>query len=338
MSFAIGSPFTRFVMEQQRLHPGATGEFTGLLSDLMVGAKIIARESSHAGLVDILGAAGGVNIQGEEVQKLDELSNRILVDIMGRTGRVAAMASEEVTDVIQVPRGYPMGNYLLCFDPLDGSSNIDANVNVGTIFSVLKRTSSSPEVGTEEFLQPGMEQVAAGYFIYGPSTIMVFTTGDGVHGFTLDPGVGEFLLSHPNIQTPARGKVYSINEGNSPWWTPGVKAYIDHLKVPSKPDGRKGYSLRYIGSLVADFHRTLLYGGIFLYPADTKDRTKPRGKLRLLYEANPLSMVMAHAGGRSTDGKINVLEIVPTELHQRVPLIIGSRDDVTEATEFLKDD
>jgi fructose-1,6-bisphosphatase I len=230
------------------------------------------------------------------------------------------------------------GKYVVTFDPLDGSSNIDANVSIGSIFGVYRRVSPEGTPGTlEDLLQPGSRQIAAGYVIYGSSTMFVYTARSGVAGFTLDPAVGEFLCSHPDIRTPARGAIYSVNEGNTSYWTPGVRRYVEHLKSSENARG-KAYSSRYIGSLVADFHRNLLYGGIFLYPADRKDPSKPRGKLRLLYEANPLALIAEQAGGAALDGSVRILDLKPTELHERVPLFLGSADDVAEAQNFLRED
>jgi fructose-1,6-bisphosphatase I len=242
------------------------------------------------------------------------------------------MASEEEADYIPVPQGYPVGRYVILFDPCDGSSNIDVNVAIGTIFSVLRKVSREERGCLRDCLQAGVNQVAAGYVVYGSSTMLVMTTGQGVHGFTLDPSVGEYFLSHPHINTPLRGHIYSANEGNSHRWNDGVKNYLNYLKTP-KPEENRPYTARYVGSLVSDFHRNLLKGGIFLYPADSKNKN---GKLRLLYEANPMSMVIEQAGGAASNGTKRILEIEPEELHQRTPLIIGSAEDVSEADEFIQ--
>jgi len=331
-----GITVTKHLLLTQTEVPGATGAFTRLINELIVAAKLISREVTKAGLVDILGITGRENVQGEQVRKLDDFSNDVIVGRMESCGEVCAMASEEVADIIEIPRQYRLGNYVLIFDPLDGSSNIDANVSVGTIFSILYRVSERGEQGTlEDVLQPGYKQVAAGYFIYGSSTMMVYCAGSGVHGFTLDPSVGEFLLSHENIVTPARGNIFSINEGNYNYWDEKVQRYIDHLKDPNAGH-RKAYTSRYIGSLVADFHRNLLYGGIFLYPADKKDPRQPYGKLRLMCEASPLAFVVEHAGGAASTGTERILDVVPEQIHQRVPLIIGSKEDVRTAEEFIQ--
>jgi len=331
-----GMSVQRHIMEQERHFPLATGNLTGLLMDLIYAAKIISREVNKAGLVDILGLAGTENIHGEAVKKLDEYANDRLFKAMDHGGHLCIMASEERDEVIQIPDKFPKGNYVLLFDPLDGSSNIDANVSIGTIFSI-HRKKTDGEVGTlEDCLQKGADQVAAGYIIYGSSTMLVFTTGQGVNGYTLDPSVGEFILSHIDIKTPSKGKIYSANEGNSKFWDEGTRKYIDYLKEKDSATGRP-YSLRYIGSLVADFHRNLLYGGIFLYPADYKDPNKPKGKLRLLYEASPMAFIVEQAGGMATTGKENIMDIIPTELHQKVPLVIGSREDVLMYQKFISE-
>ena len=317
---------TRYIMERERDFPQASGEFSDLLSDLLLAGKLIQRQVSRAGLLDILGKTGDVNVQGEEVMKLDEFANRTIYQAMDHTGHLCVMASEEEDDVLQIPPQYPTGKYVLNFDPLDGSSNIDANVSIGTIFSIHRRITPGDGPGSVvDCLQPGRRQVCAGYLVYGSSTMLVYTTGQGVHGFTYDPSVGEFLMSHEDIRIPKRGSIYSTNEGNAARWDEGTAAYIGHLK-------QKPYKSRYIGSLVADFHRTLLYGGIFLYPGDKKHAD---GKLRLLYEASPLSFIAEQAGGMATTGKTPILDVQPVELHQRIPLIIGSEEDVKEYLSYL---
>ncbi len=330
----IGITVTEHLLIHQKESPMATGRFTRLMGELIFSAKIIAREVRKAGLVDILGLTGEVNVQGEAVRKLDDYANKILIYRMQRSGVLCAMASEENADIIEVPENLPRDDYLLIFDPLDGSSNIDANVNIGTIFSIRKKTSDRPYVTLEDFLQKGSEQIAAGYFLYGSSTMLVYTTGDGVNGFTLDPSVGEFLLSHPDIKTPEMGKIYSVNEAYTCYWDDTTRRTVEYFKSPDNDRG-KPYSSRYIGSLVADFHRNLIYGGIFMYPADKRDPAKPRGKLRLLCEAAPLAFVVEQAGGAATDGKTRILDIKPERLHERVPLFIGSKKDVDKATELM---
>ncbi|WP_428122371.1 class 1 fructose-bisphosphatase [Dissulfurimicrobium sp.] len=333
----LGITVTEHLLIHQKESPAATGQFTRLLSELIFSAKIIAREVKKAGLVDILGLTGDINVQGEQVRKLDEFSNRVLIYRMQRSGVLCAMASEENADVIEVPDDMPRGNYILIFDPLDGSSNIDVNVNIGTIFSIYRVVGERPYVTMEEFLRKGSEQVAAGYFLYGPSTMLVYTTGKGVHGFTLDPTVGEFLLSHPDIRIPEQGRIYSVNESNTNYWDGRTKKVVDYFKSTENAR-RKPYTARYIGALVADFHRNLLDGGIFMYPADNKDPAKPSGKLRLLCEAAPLAFVAEQAGGAATDGRERILDIRAAHLHQRTPLFIGSRRDVETATAIMKGD
>jgi fructose-1,6-bisphosphatase I len=276
-----------------------------------------------AGLADILGATDAENVQGEVQQKLDILANEIIVKAMDHGGRLCAMASEEEPGIIQIPEPFKCGKYCLLFDPLDGSSNIDVNVPVGTIFSVVRKITRGRHGELEDMLQPGRRQVAAGYVIYGSSTMLVYTTGQGVHGFTLDPSIGEFLLSHPNIRIPDNGRYLSVNDSYEQLWDDNVKRVMRTFR--GLDTSRKALNTRYVGSLVADFHRNLLGGGIFAYPANTKST---RGKLRLLYEANPLAFIVEQAGGAASDGANRILDVAPTELHQRTPLYIGSASDV----------
>lgn len=330
----LGTTVVEHLLRTQQKTPMATGSFTRLINGIIVAAKVIQREVNKAGLVDILGFAGRMNVQGEQVRKLDDFANDTMRHRLQSCGEVCVLASEEDADIIEVPRQYQKGHYVVVFDPLDGSSNIDANVSIGTIFSIYRRVTSGDGDGTlEDVLQPGHKQVAAGYIIYGSSTVMVFSAGNGVHGFTLDPSVGEFLLSHEDIRIPPRGKIFSVNEGNYNYWEPNIKRYIEYLKDP-QGNHKTNYTSRYIGSLVADFHRNLLYGGIFLYPADKKDPRKPHGKLRLMCEANPMSFIVEQAGGAATTGADRILDIVPDDLHQRVPLIIGSKEDVEVFQDF----
>ncbi len=319
----------QFIMEQeQRYAPEATGELSNLLYDIALAAKIINSHVRMAGLADILGSAGAINVQGEVVQKLDEFANDTMKHALLRTGRVCLLASEEDDEPIPIPNGYPTGKYAVLYDPLDGSSNIDVNVSIGTIFSIHRRVSAGTgRGGLEDCLQPGRRQVAAGYVLYGSSTMMVYTTGHGVHGFTFDPTIGEFLLSHPNIVTPATGKYYSVNESNFTRWQPPVQQVVRRWKED------EGKNSRYIGSLVADFHRNLLAGGVFAYPGDKK---AAQGKLRLLYECAPLALICEQAGGYASDGTRCILEIQPEGLHQRSPLFIGARDDVQRVEQALK--
>ncbi|RQD56921.1 MAG: class 1 fructose-bisphosphatase [Desulfonatronovibrio sp. MSAO_Bac4] len=324
---------TEQLLIHQKESPMATGRFTRLLNELILSAKIISREVNKAGLVNVLGFTGETNVQGEKVKKLDEFANSILIYRMQRSGLLCAISSEENADLIQVPDNFRRGDYILIFDPLDGSSNIDVNVSIGTIFSIFRRIEEDGPVSLDEVLRKGSQQVAAGYFLYGTSTMMVYTTGDGVHGFTLDPSVGEFLLSHQNIKIPESGKVYSVNEGNYPYWDEKTREAISWFKSPSN-SRKKPYTGRYIGSMVSDFHRNLIYGGIFMYPKDSKDSKLSSGKLRLMCEANPMAFIAEQAGGMATDGINRILDIEPTELHQRVPLFIGSKNDVLKVQEI----
>ncbi len=323
----------RHIIEMERQHPGATGNFSNILRDLSLAIKIVWREVSKAGLVNILGAAGTQNVSGDAVKKLDVFADETIYKAMDHGGHLCAMASEEHESIIHIPDQYPKGKYVLLYDPLDGSGNIDANVSIGTIFSIYRRVSKSGDGTITDLLQPGYKQIAAGYVVFGSSTMLVYTSGDGVHGFTLDPSIGEFLLSHEDIKMPKRGKIYSVNEGNYKWWDAGVKKYIKYLQEEDKATGRP-YSTRYIGSLVADFHRTLLYGGIYLYPGDSRNKS---GKLRLMYENNPLAYICEQAGGRAIDGTKRILDVIPTELHQRTPVFIGSEEDVTMCEKFLRE-
>ncbi len=337
----VGITITQHLLNEQRLNPEATGAFTTLLNELIVAAKVISREVNKAGLADILGSTGKINVQNEQVQKLDVFANNVVIERLQHIGQLCCMGSEENADLIDIPSRYPKGNYIILFDPLDGSSNIDVNVSIGTIFGVYKKKSEETDIDCllNDVLQPGMEQVAAGYFIYGSSTMMVYTTGNGtgVHGFTLYPSIGEFLLSHEHIRIPEKSKTYSVNEGNYPYWDENTRALVDYFKSVDRETGRP-YSARYVGSLVADFHRNLLKGGIFMYPADRKDPKKPTGKLRLMVEANPLALVAKEAGGYASDGHGPILEIDPKELHQRVPLYIGNKEDVELAEKFIGGD
>jgi fructose-1,6-bisphosphatase I len=320
----------RYIIEQEKMHPQATGELSGLLYDLALAAKMIANKVRSAGLADILGSAENINVQGETQQKLDVIANEIVIKAVDHGGRLCALASEEEAGIIQIPDSFKCGKYCLMFDPLDGSSNIDVNVPVGTIFSVVRKITRGSRGELEDMLQPGRRQVAAGYVIYGSSTMLVYTTGQGAHGFTLDPQIGEFLLSHPNIVIPHHGRYLSVNDSYESVWSEDVRALMRRYRGL---DGeRSAMNVRYVGSLVADFHRNLLGGGIFAYPPNTKS---PNGKLRLLYEANPLAFIVEQAGGAATDGHRRILDVEPTELHQRTPLYIGSKGDVNIATSML---
>ncbi len=321
----------RYIIEQERLYPEATGELSGILYDICLAAKMISNKVRRAGLVDILGATGLDNIQGEDVQKLDVFANETIMKAMDHGGRLCAMASEEEPGIIPIPDGFRCGKYCLLFDPLDGSSNIDVNVPVGTIFSVVRKITRGTRGEMEDMLQPGRRQVAAGYIIYGSSTMLVYTTGQGAHGFTYDPSIGEFLLSHPDIRIPTTPRYLSVNDAYENQWEEPVRSLM--RKYRGLEGDRKPLSVRYVGSLVADFHRNLLGGGVFCYPRNVR---RPNGKLRLLYEANPLAFIVEQAGGAACDGSTRILDIQPTELHQRTPLYIGSKPEVELAHETLR--
>ena len=324
LALPVGTTLDRFIMRKQEDFPYATGELSQLLRDIALAAKIVNREINRSGLIDIAGAYGSQNVQGEDQQKLDVIANIRFIRALRNGGEVCTIISEEDDDMIQT--GNNQGKYIVAIDPLDGSSNIDVNVSIGTIFSIYRRVSPIGREGIlADCLQPGTHQVAAGYVIYGSSTMMVYTTGNGVNGFTYEPSLGEFFLSHPDIQTPATGKVYSINEGAAESFSPGVAAYIQQCKAG-------GFSGRYIGSLVADFHRNLLKGGIYMYPATAKN---PNGKLRLMYECNPLAFIVEQAGGRSSNGVRRTLELEPTACHERCPVFIGSRELVEQAEALI---
>jgi fructose-1,6-bisphosphatase I len=322
----------RHILDEQQSHPEATGAFTGLLYDLALAGKVIADEMNRAGLAEILGRAGQTNVQGEEVMKVDLLADDVIRKLNDHTGRLAIMVSEEHDDAILIPAKYPTGKYVLLYDPLDGSSNIDFNVSVGTIFAIHHRKSAEGPGTLEDCLQPGRDLAAAGYISYSASTMLVYSAGHGVHGFTLDPNIGEFILSHPNIRIPARGGYYSADQGYEKYWSEGVRRFTQYLR-----DESGVISQRYVGSLVADFHRTLLSGGIFYYPANRKDATRAHGKLRLLYEAAPFAFLAEQAGGYASDGTQRILDIQPTSLHQRTPLFIGSRELALKAEEFIRE-
>lgn len=321
---------TQFIIAHGRTYPGATGDFTALMNAVALAAKMISREVNKAGLVDILGATGGVNVQGELVQKLDVLAHDAMVDALGPTGLVCVMGSEEAEDPVPVPENCADGSYAVLFDPLDGSSNIDVGAPIGTIFSIRRRVTLSGPGVLEDLVQPGRNQVAAGYVLYGSSTMFVYTTGHGVHHFTLDPSLGEFLLTTDLLTYPETTHIYSANEGNAVGWSEADRRWVEHLKETDSATGRP-YSTRYIGALVADFHRNLIQGGVFAYPADTKNRN---GKLRLLYEAAPMAFLAEQAGGAASDGVMRVLDIEPVGLHQRTPLYIGSSAEIERVERF----
>eukprot|EP01027_Heterolobosea_sp_BB2_P020856 GEZU01029792.1.p1 GENE.GEZU01029792.1~~GEZU01029792.1.p1 ORF type:complete len:331 (+),score=148.32 GEZU01029792.1:135-1127(+) len=319
---------TRHIINEHRGNKELQADLTILFTSIQLACKAIASAVRTAGISNLYGFTGETNAQGEQVKKLDIISNENFINALAFTERVSVMASEENDDIIKVSK-HLRGKYVVVFDPLDGSSNIDAAVPVGSIFGIYKKVSESEEGSVEDVLQPGNKLIAAGYAMYSSSTIMIMSTGNGVYGFTLDPTIGEFILSHTNIRIPKRGKIYSVNEGNAWTWLEPTKNYINSLKAPDRL-----YSQRYIGSMVADVHRTLLYGGIFMYPEDKKS---PSGKLRLLYECNPMSFLVEQAGGKATTGRQRILDIVPEKVHQRVPIYLGSPEDVDDLLSFYRD-
>lgn len=324
---------TQFIVERQAQYPQAKGALTRLLNDIATAAKIVNREINAAGLVDILGYEGSSNIQGESQKKLDVYANERFIEALKGGGECCAIASEENEKIISFQNEFSdLGKYVVAIDPLDGSSNIEANVSIGTVFSIYRRLTDIGGGRLEDMLQPGVNLVAAGYVIYGSSTMLVYTTGRGVNGFTLDPSVGIFCLSHPDMRFPETGKIYSINEGNYRYFPEGVKKYIKYCQEED-PASQRPYTSRYIGSMVADFHRNLIKGGIFMYPATVKH---PRGKLRLLYECNPVAFLAEQAGGKATDGLHRILEIEPKTLHQRSPMYIGPKHMVEKLEEMLR--
>jgi len=323
---------SRFITRMQEATSGVTGEFSSLLTQVGLVGKLIAQDLRRAGLIHILGTTGEINVQGETVKKLDEIANETFLQVFGGSGLVCALASEEMDKPVLFPDHWPQAKYMLLFDPLDGSSNTDCNMPLGAIFSIVKSERTDRMPTEDELVRKGTEQVASGYLLYGSSTMLVFTVGQGVHGFTLEPGIGEYILSHEQISIPARGKIYATNEGNYHKWAAGTQKYVDYLKLQDTATGRP-YSGRYSGCLVADVHRILLDGGLYLYPGEL---ARPEGKLRLLYEANPLAWVVEQAGGRASTGTMRILDVEAKQLHQRVPLIIGSANDVRDAEEFVQ--
>lgn len=326
---------TQFIIEEQRHIAGATGDFTSLLNDVVTACKVISNMVNHGALVDVLGAAGTENVQGEDQKKMDVISNDVFLKSNEWAGHLAAMASEEMEDIYHIPDLNPRGKYLLTFDPLDGSSNIDVNVSVGTIFSILRCKGDCANPTKEDFLQAGIEQICAGYALYGPSTMMVLTTGNGVNGFTLDQNIGEFVLTHPDMTIPEETQEFAINASNGRFWEAPVRRYVDECLNGSEGPRSKDFNMRWIASMVAEVHRILTRGGIFMYPIDEKMKAKGlQGKLRLMYEANPMSFIIEQAGGLSTTGRERIMDIQPEDLHQRVPVILGSKTEVERLTAY----
>lgn len=331
----IGTTLTNYIIESGRHIEGATGEFTGLLNDISVACKKISDLVNKGNLVGVLGTAGTENVQGEQQKKLDVISNEVFIEALEHNGHVAALASEEMEEVYHLSAGARRGRYLVTFDPLDGSSNIDVNVSVGTIFSILKAPEGVDNPSEQDFLQPGTRQVAAGYCLYGPSTMLVLTTGRGVNMFTLDRDFGEFLLTHSDVKIPEDTQEFAINASNARFWEPPVKRYIDECLAGKEGPRGKDFNMRWVASMVAEVHRILSRGGVFMYPMDSKISAKGQGgKLRLMYEANPMGMIVEQAGGAATTGRERILDIQPAELHQRVPVVLGSKNEVELITAY----
>lgn len=332
-----GITITQFLSEEQRRYPDASGDFTGLMNDLVTAGKIISNGVNKGALVGVLGSAGSENVQGETQKRLDILSNKVMVETNESTGHFAALASEEMEDVSPIPDKYPKGKYLMLFDPLDGSSNIDVNISIGTIFSVLRCPKGVEKPTVKEFLQPGSQQVAAGYILYGPATMLVLTTGTGVNGFTLDKDIGEFILTHPKMTIPEDTKEFAINGSNMRHWTPPIRRYVDECLAGKEGPRGKDFNTRWVASMVAEVHRILTRGGIFLYPGDSRPKYQ-EGRLRLMYEANPMSFIVEQAGGASTTGRERIMDVQPEDLHQKIPVILGSKNEVEVVTNYHKED
>ena len=333
-----GTTITQFIIEEQRKIEGATGDFTSLLNDIVTACKVISNMVNKGELIGVLGSAGSENVQGETQKKLDILTNEVFLRSNEWAGHLSAMASEEMEEIYEIPSQYPRGKYLLTFDPLDGSSNTDVNVSVGTIFSILRCPGERVCPNRDAFLQPGTQQVAAGYALYGPSTMMVLTTGNGVNGFTLDQDIGEFILTHPNMTIPEDTGEFAINASNMRFWEAPVKRYVDECLAGSDGPRGRDFNMRWIASMVAEVHRILTRGGIFMYPLDEKMKARGlEGKLRLMYEANPMSFIIEQAGGASSTGRERIMEIKPKDLHQRVPVILGSKHEVERVEAYHKE-
>ncbi|AHE99762.1 class 1 fructose-bisphosphatase [Thioalkalivibrio paradoxus] len=335
----IGTTLTNYIIETQRQIQGATGEFTGLLNDIAVACKKISDLVNKGDLIGVLGSAGSENVQGETQKKLDVITNEVFIEALAHNGHVAGLASEEMDEIYQLPADAPRGHYLVLFDPLDGSSNIDVNVSVGTIFSIIKAPPGVTQPTTEDFLKPGAEQCAAGYCLYGPSTMMVFATRDrGAQMFTLDKDFGEFLLTHENVQIPEDTSEFAINASNSRFWEPPVKRYVDECLAGKEGPRGKDFNMRWVASMVAEVHRILTRGGVFMYPLDEKLKAKDQGgKLRLMYEANPMSLIIEQAGGASSTGRERILTMQPEGIHQRVPVVLGSKNEVERLISYHLD-
>ena len=330
------STLTQFLIEERRQHPHASGDLNALVLNVALACKAIAQRVAQGALGGATGATASTNVQGETQQKLDVLSNDIFLRTNEWGGHLAGMVSEEMETPYRIPGQYPKGRYLLLFDPLDGSSNIDVNVSVGSIFSILRAPNPGADAAHEEFLQPGAAQVCAGYAIYGPVTMLVITVGTGVHGFTLDPQLGEFILTHPRMRIEPAASEFAINVSNSRFWEPAVTRYVNECLAGRTGPRGKDFNMRWIASLVAEAHRILMRGGVFLYPRDSKDPAK-RGRLRLLYEANPISFIIEQAGGAASSGRERILDVVPEDLHERIGFIFGARDEVERIAAYYAD-
>jgi fructose-1,6-bisphosphatase I len=332
----IGKSVNQFIVEEQRSHPDSTGDLTGLLSDVVSACKKISHLVSRSNIIGLGGYADSENVQGETQKKLDIITNEVMVDHLKWTGHLAAMASEEIEEIIQIPSKFPKGKYLICFDPLDGSSNIDINLSVGTIFSILRCPNDCKNPTLKDFMQKGTEQVCAGFTVYGPATMLILTTGNGVNGFTLDSDVGEFILTHPNMRIPKDTAEFAINMSNQRFWEAPIQKYVDECIKGTEGEREKNFNMRWVASMVAEVYRVLTRGGIFMYPMDSKI-AKQGGKLRLMYEANPMSFIVEQAGGLSSTGTERILDIQPESIHQRVPVIMGSRNEVDRVVRYHKD-
>jgi len=326
----------QFIIEEQRAIPGATGDFTGLVSDIVIACKQISHDVNKGALIGVLGSAGSENVQGETQKKLDIITNEIFIKATEWAGHLAAMASEEMEDIYPISTKYPKGKYLVVFDPLDGSSNIDVNISVGTIFSILRAPKGVENPTAADFLQPGTTQVCAGYALYGPATMLVITSGHGVNGFTLDNDIGEFMLTHPDMRISEDTREFAINSSNEQFWEKPVQRYVEECVAGKNGPRGSAFNMRWVASMVAEVHRILIRGGVFMYPKDTKDPTKA-GKLRLLYEANPMSFIVEQAGGISSTGYERIMDINPSGLHQRVPVILGSKNEVERIVRYHKE-
>ncbi len=326
----------QFIIEEQRAIPGATGDFTGLVSDIVIACKQISHDVNKGALIGVLGSAGSENVQGETQKKLDIITNEIFIKATEWAGHLAAMASEEMEDIYPIPARYPKGKYLVVFDPLDGSSNIDVNISVGTIFSILRAPQGVENPVAADFLQPGTTQVCAGYALYGPATMLVITSGHGVNGFTLDNDIGEFILTHPDMRISEDTREFAINSSNEQFWEKPVQRYVEECVAGKNGPRGTAFNMRWVASMVAEVHRILIRGGVFMYPKDTKDPSKA-GKLRLLYEANPMSFIVEQAGGMSSTGYERIMDIKPSGLHQRVPVILGSKNEVERIVRYHKE-